>query len=672
MKLMVNFLLFFILTFNCPTHGADVILIDVPSQPSVAQQQLELVCQFYGLTLERFTIDQGQNHPLVLNARKLSEAQAMVITADALSGLEAQKIFSALRRQRKQNIPILIMGLTAMLDEKVLKRWSDGAVTGCLKSTEAPPRGFYRVASAKALTRELSGQDIAFWNGAGYYLNLDTTVNAQWVMAIKKKGVDEFWPVFVRSAFAGNEVFFLATMQHMDSSRAAAWRYDEKRFFEIAPLLLFLRYAGGERCWHRDNDYANFTIDDPWLTEPYGYLSYKGLLAEMEKHNFHTTIAFIPWNFDRTAPEVAAMFRRHPDRFSICLHGNNHDHREFYKYETDLADPVSAKPLSLQEFNIKQALARMEKFRDLTGLAYDKVMIFPHGIAPEKTLGLLRKYNFLATVNLSNIPLDAKEPADPFFHLRAVTLNFENFPSLKRASPNAGSESEIAIDLFLDNPALFYTHQDFFGNGISSFNRVAQAVNKIKPDIVWQSLGNIVQHLYLKKLRADGNYDILSSSGNFILENVQRRDLIYFIRKEETFLTPIRQLTVNGQPCAYTSSENEILFTVSIPAGESRHVIIEYENNLQVEAIDLARPDARINLLRRFSDFRDMILSQNALGQKFIRFYYRTNLYRFGLIPLTILLVAAIIAARGGWVLFRRRKKTPIPDHSNHRVGERS
>jgi hypothetical protein len=223
-------------------------------------------------------------------------------------------------------MPILIMGLTAMLDEKVLKMWSDGAVTGCLKSTEAPPRGFYRVASAKTLTREPAGQDIAFWGGAGYYFNLNTTANAQWVLAIKKNGGDDFWPVFVRSAFAGNEVFFLAIMQTLDTSSASAWRYDRKRFFEIAPLLLLLRYAGGERCWHRDNDYANFTIDDLWLTESYGYLSYPGILKEMEQQNFHTASRQPkPWACSRNiifsdskTEQYTAGLKGAEDPFSIC------------------------------------------------------------------------------------------------------------------------------------------------------------------------------------------------------------------------------------------------------------------------------------------------------------------------------------------------------------------
>ena len=94
-----------------------------------------------------------------------------------------------------------------------------------------------------------------------------------------------------------------------------------------------------EAAWHTPGLYANLTIDDPWLTEPYGHLIYKGLLNEMEKADFHTTIAFIPWNYDRSEDEVAALFREHPDRFSVCIHGNNHDHREFYKYKTNLRDP---------------------------------------------------------------------------------------------------------------------------------------------------------------------------------------------------------------------------------------------------------------------------------------------------------------------------------------------
>ena len=155
-KTIIN-LLSVILILNCPSRAADVLFIDASSSPSIAQKQLEFACHFYGLALEHIAAEQNKNIHQLLQA---GEIQAIVIAAEALPRLEAQKIFSALRHQRKQNIPILIMGLTAMSDEKVLKKWSDRAVTGCLKSTEAPPREFYRVASSKALTRDITGHDL--------------------------------------------------------------------------------------------------------------------------------------------------------------------------------------------------------------------------------------------------------------------------------------------------------------------------------------------------------------------------------------------------------------------------------------------------------------------------------------------------------------------------------
>src|SRR5207249_3828831 len=122
-------------------------------------------------------------------------------------------------------------------------------------------------------------------------------------------------------------------------------------------------------------------------TQPYGHLDYPALLEEMKKHNFHTTIAFIPWNFDRSDPLMAALFRGHPERFSVSLHGNDHAHREFGDYTVNsLGDQVA---------DIKQGVARMERFQALTGIPYDRFMVFPHGVAPEATFAALKEYGFL-------------------------------------------------------------------------------------------------------------------------------------------------------------------------------------------------------------------------------------------------------------------------------------
>jgi hypothetical protein len=431
----------------------------------------------------------------------------------------------------------------------------------------------------------------------------------------------------------------------------------------FVPILTFLRFAGGRHCWHGASDYANLTIDDPWLVEPYGHLSYGCLLAEMEKVGFHTTIAFIPWNYDRSKPGVVSLFKEHQHYFSICVHGNDHDHREFYKYRASAGDAWPAKPLAVQEANIRQALARMEHFKRLTGLSYDPVMVFPHDIAPSKTLALLKKYDFLSTCNAANVPLGSAKPSAPFFDWRPVTLDFENLPSLKRYMPDERSQSDIAIDLFLDNPLLVFGHHDLFTKGADAFNKTAQLVNRLGSSVEWRSLGDICRHYYLQKIREDGGYDVRAFFRSIELENEHHRDLAYFVRKKESFSPPVLQVTIDGESYPYKKRDGYLSLRVVVPAHESRVIDIEYENNLELTSVDIAKNDPRINRLRRLSDFRDMTLSKNVLGRAIIYVYYGTDLYKLGLKRLAAISFGPIIVIFLATVFLMTYRRKHRPGH---------
>lgn len=642
-----------------PSYAAEVLFVDESERPSRAEKQLELACRFYGLDIEHLFVEEGKDNLHILESLERNDALAVVITAQSLPYIDLQEVLSSLQKKRK--IPLLITDVTPACHEDLLRRWSDGSIIGCVKSTVVASHGLFRVSGSKDIARELSGQDIPFTISTVYHLILDKAAQSQPIVEIITKTKDNRFPVFVRTTVDEREIFFQTKMESSESSSESSWQYSSKGFLEITPLLMFLRYSCGERCWHSIGHYANFTVDDPWLTEPYGHLSYKGLLEEMEKHNFHTTIAFIPWNFDRSKPEVVSLFSDYPDRFSICIHGNNHDHREFYKYETKIGDPWPARPLTVQDSLIKQAIARMEKFRSLTNLPYDRVMVFPHGIAPEKTLGLLKKYNFLATANADNLPLGSEVPEDFLFFLRPITLQFGNFASLKRYTPNR-SQYAVAIDLFLDNPIFFFfSHQDIFKDGIDAFSNIAKMVNDIQPDIEWRSLGNIAQHMYLQKLRDDRDYDVRAFCSSLVLENTNQREAIFYLRKEESFSPPIKQLTVDGQSYPYDISGNEIVLKIPVQARESRHIVIEYENDLDIASIDVSKNDPRVNRLRKLSDFRDMTLSTNLFGRTFIHFYYETDLYKLGLKRLAILVVVlVVIMASTGWYVRKRLKRRQL------------
>jgi len=640
---------FFLFLLLIKGYGAQVLYIDITDEPIGSYKIIEATCRFYGLETDKLILKQESLQDIKASVFEKDELKAVVMSADSFKSIEEKVLFSMLIHLQNLGIPLIITEVSLDTDSKLLQNLSNNKILGMARANNLSAQSIKKISELKTYAHQMAGFESAFANEELNYFRLDDPIGVESIIYITNERCEDFFPVFVRISVKGQEIFFLTRGQISESSSFSK---------SILPVMMFLRHACSTYCWHSSNHFANFMVDDPWLTESYGHFNYKKLCNDNDEI-FHTTIGFIPWNFDRSEQNVVKIFKEYPYKLSLCIHGNNHDHYEFYKYETDSSDPWPAKPLNVQEYNIKQALARMEKHKELTGLDYDRVLVFPHGIAPEKTLGLLKKYNFLATVNADNVPLGADKPKDPFFDLRAVTLEFENFPSFRRYTPSR-SEFEIALDLFLDNPLLFYAHHDYFKKGMESFNETAEMVNRLEPDIQWRSLGYIAKHYYLERLREDGNYDVKAFTNHFIVKNHHEKDLIYYIQQSENFSIPIRQVTVNGDSCAYKEADEKLILTIDIPEGESCEVFIEYENDLDVESIDIAKDDPRINKLRKISDFRDITLSQNFFGRFIISIYYDTGLYKWGMKKIIVVFALIVIfagLALGGFIYYRRKKK---------------
>jgi hypothetical protein len=343
------------------------------------------------------------------------------------------------------------------------------------------------------------------------------------------------------------------------------------------------------------------------------------LLAEMEKHNFHTTIAFIPWNFNRSEQDVVALIRAHPERFSISIHGNNHAHREFGKYNRT--------PLEEQVADVKEGVARMDAFRALTGIQYDRIMIFPHGVAPEQTFAALKTYNFLGTANSVNVPMDLPFPTDPIFLLRPYTLDYANFLSLFRYSAQDQiPRLNIAIQSFLGNPLLFYGHEGLFREGIGAFDGIADFVNQLVPDTRWTSMGNIARHLHLIRRRDDGDFDVRMFSDEMVLNNPTQRNAAFHIQREVEPAMRIRTLMIDGASAPFGRSGNKVTLHLSIPAHHAKNVQIVYENDLDLQHQEIQRTSIYVFALRMASDFRDLYLSRIPGGSFITRTYYQYGL----------------------------------------------
>jgi hypothetical protein len=645
---------FLILMSSLCCYAADVLFIRSTESISSEQRQLEIATRFYGVNLK--VVNAGDNNFVAtLRALRQNATLGVAIQADALAIFNRNELLGALRGSK---VPLLILGVSGESSPSLLSAWSGGAAVGT-QALASPRPLHYVVGHVAGMTQQLTNLEIPFPGKNTFYFALAGDGNTQEVMGVRNDR--QVFPVFIESDLPQQKVFLLSKT-HPESDNAVQARVDtvEGAFTEIAPVMMFVKYAAGERGWHALHHYANLTIDDPWLREPYGDLSYKGLLTEMEKHDFHTTIAFIPWNYDRNEAEAVSLFRNHPERFSISVHGDNHDHKEF--------EDLASKPLNDQVVALKQSLARMEKFHALTRIPYDNVFVFPHSIGTESILGELKTYNFLATVNSSNVPMDRARPAEaPLFALRPITLEFADFPSISRYSAAMQNPNDfLGINEFLDNPLFFYTHHEFFASGIDAFDGMADAVNKLEPDTQWRSAGDIVKHLYLVRLRDDSNYDVLAFSNSLDLDNTSERSLVFDVEKQESGSPVIASVTVDGRNYPFQLRGGYLNLSVPVPAGGIRTVVIQYKNDLALGSINTSKDSLRVYLLRKVSDFRDITLSKYSVGRAFTTYYYKTYDDKHAVAPpllivcAFILLVLALCAAWGLWLMMRRRRPAAV------------
>src|SRR5581483_7137146 len=226
----------------------------------------------------------------------------------------------------------------------------------------------------------------------------------------------------------------------------------------------------------------------------------------------------------------------------------------------------------------------------------------------------------------SNIPLGSPIPANALFHLRSVTLKFGGIPSLLRYSVAVPVPTYlIGLQTFLDNPLLFYCHHDFFLTGSDAFNKIADDVNTRDPNVQWTSLGDIVRHFYLVKLRDDSDYDVSAYSSEFDLENVAQRKVVFHVRKLEADSRRVASLIVDGDPQPFVSSRDGYLeVDITLPAGHTSRVKVEYEPVL-LPAVEIDKRSPRVYLLRTASEFRDNVLYRAFMGRTLITLYYRNG-----------------------------------------------
>ena len=413
--------------------------------------------------------------------------------------------------------------------------------------------------------------------------------------------------LFVRLDLGGVRLYLLsaAPVADLDERR----QEDPERAgadSRLLPAAIFLRTVFGTACWTDPFPAANLVIDDPMIRPRYGFVEYHRLIKEANTHNFSVTIAFIPFNFDRTDPSVAIYLRGHGSRFSLAVHGYDHTAGEYGSGDGSMLAGKS-----------RLALSRMRKHEELTGMPFDPVMVFPQGVFSRPAMEGLKRTGYDAAVNTIVSPVTGADA--PPLHLRdlldgAITA-YSGFPLFSRRYPR--SIFDFAVDLFWGKPVLLVEHHGYFKDGYAHLAGFVRQLGELHQNLDWKPLGEIVTGHALFRLLDEGRFGVKFFSPSFRLRNPSSSSAIFLLEKEEPESGMVDRVEVNGRPAEFELGGGKIRGEIALPGSGRASVRVIYRKtppspfnpSLKYRCFTASR--------RYLSDFRDNYIARNARALAF-------------------------------------------------------
>jgi hypothetical protein len=212
-----------------------------------------------------------------------------------------------------------------------------------------------------------------------------------------------------------------------------------------------------------------------------------------------------------------------------------------------------------------------------TGLAHDRVMVFPQGVFSEEAIPELKRANFHAVVNTevhSNPPGVRKLRICDVWDVAVMT--YGDFPIYTRRYPAQGVEN-LAFDLLLGKPCLVVIHHDFCSDGCARLVQFIDRLNALKVPLTWRRLGDVVRRSYRQKELSPDSVEIEMYGSELLIENRSDRTKSYFIRRREHEPKSIESLHAGSRRVSWDSAEDYIECEVNLAPGESTLLTLRFK-----------------------------------------------------------------------------------------------
>jgi hypothetical protein len=340
-------------------------------------------------------------------------------------------------------------------------------------------------------------------------------------------------------------------------------------FFSAVPFVSYIRWAFPQTAWHAPETSACLVIDDPLLKPTHGFVDFQELLSLMTRHNFSTNIAFIPWNWRRSAPGVVRLFRENPEHFSLSVHGCDHTRAEF-------GSPGQQRLY----WKARQALERMNRHEAITGISHDPVMVFPQGVFSEAAMSALKRTNLIASVNNDIISADPHPRAITISDVWDVAVMRYPFPLFTRRYPWEGIEN-FAFDALLGKPAIAVIHHDYCNDHCARLVNFVEQVNALQCTPTWRNLGEVVRRSCRQRENSSGALEVEMYGAELRIENRSGQPKRFLIRRRECEPSAIRRICADSEVIAWKAVDDHIDFEIELDPGETRLFQISFHDLAQ-------------------------------------------------------------------------------------------
>jgi hypothetical protein len=401
--------------------------------------------------------------------------------------------------------------------------------------------------------------------------------------------------LFAGFAYSGVRFFADASLTMVDIRERAASYFDvRKRFAGAVPAVMYLKWSFREVCWTASETNACLIIDDPPLWPRYGFLDFDELLQLANKQTFATTVAFIPWNWQRTNRDTVAAFRENSGKLSVCVHGCDHTRGEFASRSAGLLDR-----------KLKSARSRMQSLLIKNALGYENVMVFPQGAFSPEAVSALKRNGFVAAVNTEVAPADDASNETTLSDLWSVAMvRYGGFSIYTRRYVHHGIEN-FAFDGLLGKPCFVAGHHDLFRGHGSELAEFLRQLASLRWKLCWRTLEDAVCRSY--NIRPDGGTTIVKMFAERLrIENTEAMTRRFRVVKQEPQTASLKNVTVNQAVVAHEYVDGWLQVIVDIPPRWSADIRCLYRE--QPDALPVSEPISyRLGVAGRryLSEFRD-------------------------------------------------------------------